>query len=81
MSAPAHPLAVGARVHHRGGIYSANWKPAVGEGGSYWGTVLQVVPQHDRNYEYEVQADAAVLPGYENKPRWWASYHIDRVLA
>lgn len=76
-------IKVGSRVHHRGGIYSRSWDPELGEGGSYWGTVIEIDPREfsDGSKEYLIAADDHPLPGCENKPRWWASYHIDRVLA
>jgi len=46
-----------------------------------WGKVLSIVPQHDKTLEIEVQGEE--LPGdseYDRRPRWWASYHVDKVL-
>lgn len=68
-------IADGSRVHHAGGIYSRQHNG----GGTYWGTVLRSIPQHDGSYEYEVQPDAA-LAGFPNDPTWWGSHHIDRVI-
>lgn len=71
LGAPQHPLPVGARVHHRGEIWSL-----MNDGGSSgWGTVLQVKPQHDKTFEYEVKRDKPFLG---NETTWWASYHVDR---
>lgn len=84
-----HPLPVGARVHHRGGIYSLSYGPYDLDrlqGGTYWGTVREVElgddgePRRypDGSYEYRIESDFPLTPGREME-RWWASYHIDRV--
>lgn len=61
----AHPFAVGTRVRHDGRRYST--EP--------FATVLEVVPQRDRTFEYRVRVDddcGWVNMGGES---WWASYH------
>lgn len=69
-------LTVGARVHHRGGIYSRGWTPAqqAAKPDPYWGTVVEI---HPRVYgaEYLVRRDRAWPGGEESS--WWASYHLD----
>lgn len=70
-------LQPGDRVHHRGGIYSVSHDG----GGQYWGTVLEVKPQHDGTAELLVKRDGPPFWSGENEPTWWASYAIDRVLA
>lgn len=70
-----HPLPVGARVHHHA------WQFSEADGcGHGWGTVLAVKPQHDGSVEYEVQRDEPLAPSLPNKPTWWGSHHIDRLL-
>lgn len=68
-------ISVGDHVHHRGGIYSVSHDG----GGQYWGTVLEIVPQHDGTAELLIKRDEAPFWTTENEPTWWATYHIDRV--
>ena len=84
-----HPLPAGARVHHRGGIYSLGYSAQHvddGEnGGYYWGTIVDVLRGNDGEplrfpdgaYEYKVLRDAPLISGGQRETHW-ASYHIDR---
>lgn len=45
-------------------------------GTKMWGTVLEVVPQLDGTSELKVQRDEPFIPGGNNDPTWWATYHI-----
>jgi hypothetical protein len=66
IAASVHPLAVGARVRHYGQQYP--------EAKAGTATILQVKPQSDGHYEYQVQRDAPLVEGLPNTPTWWASY-------
>jgi hypothetical protein len=88
-----HPLPIGTRVHHVGGIYSRSFflnglQDLEGHenGGMYWGTIVEVKlddedkPRRypDGSYEYRVETDAPLVADRPDPERWWASYHIDR---
>jgi hypothetical protein len=73
-------LPVGARVHHRGGIYSRGWTEEQRQEspGTYWGTIVEVDPRvyGDGSREYLVRYDRPDTPTGPTEG-WWASYHID----
>jgi hypothetical protein len=90
-----HPLPIGTRVHHVGGIYSRSFflngpddLEGHESGGMYWGTIVEVKlddedkPRRypDGSYEYRVETDAPIVADRPDPERWWASYHIDRTL-
>jgi hypothetical protein len=82
----SHPLPIGTRVHHCGGIYSISFflsgsddLEGHDDGGPYWGTVLEVKgPYADGSYEYLVERDSPHDPDEPHGYAEWASYHIDR---
>lgn len=73
-------LPVGARVHHRGGIYSRGWtaEEQAANPGTYWATIVEVDPRvyADGSREYLVRYDKPHTP-MSPETGWWASYHID----
>lgn len=73
------PYPEGARVHHRGGVYSKGAPGSTpGHAGPYWGTVVRSVEQGDGTYEYEVLPDTNFASTHlVPQLTWWGSHHID----
>ena len=72
-----HPLAEGARVHHRAGVST---KGKQEKGGPYWGTVKQVVKLAGGRYEYDVLPDGRHAGTARPFLTVWEEHHIDEVI-
>jgi hypothetical protein len=72
-----HPIAVGARVHHRAGIHTSG-RPDLG--GPYWGRVVEVVKPAGGAYEYDVMPEGSHSRTARPFLTIWEEHHIDEVL-